>query len=256
MRRQFATVAVVALLLVAGCSAVNLGGGSQSDSADTLGSDGQMYEAPLDGSTVAENHEAAIAEAGTFTLVSNTVQSRGQQSQTVNSTVAVNYDTGALLSQQAVGQRTISTYVLANGSAYQRFESSRGTQYRQPPRPANASLYASSRIDALVTAFSYSHVGTETVDGTETEVYVASGAEDLNASASAFQSIDPENVTTLESRVYVTEDGLVKRFEYEIRLNTDGTETGVDVTQTYSRLGETTVEEPAWLDDARANTTN
>lgn len=256
MRRQFATVAVVALLLVAGCSAGDPGGGSPSASADTLNSDGPMYEEPLVGSSVAANHEAVIDDGGSFTLVSNTEQSRDEQSQTVNSTVAVNYDSGALHSTQEAGSQTISTYVLANGSAYQRFESQRGTEFRQPPQPANASVFASGRIATLVTGFTYSHVGTETVDGTETEVYEASGAEDLNESARAFQSLDAENVTALESRVYVTEDGLVKRFEYEIRLNVDDTETGVDVTQTYSRLGETTVEEPSWLDDARTNTTS
>lgn len=258
MRRQFTAVAVVALLLVSGCSALDLGGGSAAEpnSSDTLNSAGPMYEEPVDGSTVAENHEAVIDEAGSFTLESSTSQSRGEQTQSVNTTVVVDYETGELLSTQEASQRTISTYVLANGSTYQRFDSPRGTEYRIPRRPANASLFASGRIEALVNAFSYSHVGTETVAGVETEVYEASGAEDLNESAPAFQTIDPENVTTLESRVYVTEDGLVKRVEYEIRLDVDGTETSVDVTQTYSRLGETTVAAPDWLDDARENTSN
>jgi hypothetical protein len=256
MRRQFLTVAVVALLLVSGCSALDLGGSAEPDSSDGLNSDGPTYEAPLNDVTVAENHEAVIADAGSFTLVSDTSQSRGERTQTLNTTVAVNYDTGELLSTQQAGPQTITTYVLANGSAYQRFESSRGTQYRQPQRAANASLYASGRIEALANAFTFSHVGTESVEGTETDVYEASGAEDLNESARAFQSIDADNVTSLEARLYITEDGLVKRFEYELLLDSAGTEAGVDVTHTYTRLGETTVEEPSWLDDARTNTSN
>lgn len=257
MRRQFLTVAVVALLIVSGCSALDLSGSAaEPDSGDALDSDGPTYEEPVDGATVAENHEAAIADAGSFTLVSTTSQSRGDRTQTLNATVAVNYDSGALLSTQSAGSQAISTYVLSDGTAYQRSESSQGTQYRQAPRAANASVYASGQIESLATAFTFSHVGTETVEGTETEVYEASGAEDLNESARAFQSIDAENVTSLESRLYVTDDGLVKRFEYELRMDSAGTEAAVDVTQTYSEIGETTVEEPSWLDDARTNTTN
>lgn len=259
MRHPLSTVAVVALLVLSGCSAGGFGGGAQTETSsnETLRGDEPMYEAPLDGAVVAENHEAVIESAGTFTLASTTTQSRGDRSRTVNASVVANYDTGALRSTREAGSRTVTTFVMANGTAYQRFEAPSGeARYRAPRRAPNVSLFASGRLDAIVDAFEYSHVGTETVDGVETEVYEASGAQDLNESAPGFQNVDTENVTTLESRVYVTEDGLVKRLDYELGLEVEGSEMTVDVTQRYSNLGGTTVSTPDWLDEAGNSTSN
>lgn len=265
MRRKIITVAVVALLVFSGCSAINGGGGGDGTTTQT-GPDGTttsdagdvsdpIYETPLDGETVAENHEAVVADANSFTLVSTSNQSQGDRSASSQSTLKGVYDSGEYSSVQEARGRTVEQYVFANGSAYQRLEQSSGdTQYTVPRRTANASTIASGQIPSFVDAFEYEFVGTETVDGTETQVYEASGVSDLNTSAPGFSELDTENVTNVGAHLYITEDGLVKQFGYELSLTTDGQEASVEVSQRFTNLGETTVEPPEWIDEARENT--
>ena len=262
MRHKFATVAVVALLVLAGCSAGGGGGdGTTTQTASNGTTQGDVsdpvYETPLDGQTVAENHRSVIADANTFTLVSTSNQSRGNQSASSESTLKANYESGAYSSVQQARGRTIEKYVFANGTAYQRFELSTGdTRYTVPQRTANASTIATGQVATFVDAFQYELVGTQTIDGTETYVYEASGVSDLNTSAPAFSNLDTENVSNVGAHVYITDEGLVKQFGYELGLTTNGQEASVNVTQRFTNLGETTVEPPAWIGEARANTTD
>jgi hypothetical protein len=266
VRRKIATVAVVALLVFAGCSAGG-GGGATTTQTEANGTTTQgdasdvsdpVYEAPLDGATVAENHKAVAADANTFTLVSTSNQTQGNQSASSESTLKAVYDTGEYRSVQQARGRTVEQYVFANGSAYQRFELSTGdVRYSVPQRTANASTIAGGQIGSFVDAFEYELVGTETIDGTETQVYEASGVEDLNTSAPGFSNLDTENITSVGAHLYITEDGLVKQFGYDLSLTTpNGQDASVSVTQRFTNLGETTVEPPAWIGEARANTTS
>jgi hypothetical protein len=262
VRRKLVTVAVVALIVVAGCSAGGGGGDGTTTQAalnGTTASDAgdAVYETPLDSAMVAENHEAAVAEAGTFTLVSTSNQSQGNQSVSSQSTLKANYETGAYSSVQRSRGRTIERFVFGNGSAYQRFELSSGdVRYMVPQQTANASAIAGGQIGSFIQAFDYEHVGTETINGTQAHVYEASGVEDLNTSAPGFSGLDTENVSNVGSTLYITEEGLVKQFGYELSLQTNGQEASIAVTQRYTNLGETTVEPPAWIDEARANTSD
>lgn len=266
MRHKLATVAVVALLVFAGCSAGGGGGDATTTQTGPNGTTTQgdagdvsdpVYETPLDGQTVAENHKSVIADANTFTLVSTSNQSQGNQTASSESTLKAVYDSGEYSSVQQSRGRTVEQYVFGNGTAYQRFELSTGdVRYSVPQRTANASTLAGGQIGTFVDAFEYEFVGTETVDGAETQVYEASGVSDLNTSAPAFSQLDTENVSSVGAHLYITEDGLVKQFGYDLDLTTRGQEASVSVTQRFTNLGETTVEPPAWIGEARANTTD
>ncbi|WP_232702453.1 DUF7537 family lipoprotein [Halobacterium wangiae] len=262
MRRTIATVAVVALVVLAGCSAGGGGGDGTTTQAapnGTTASDAgdAIYETPLDGATVAENHESVVADATTFTLVSTSNQSQGNQSVSSESTLRADFDSGAYSSVQQSRGRTVEQFVFGNGSGYQRFEFSTGdVRYTVPQQTANASVIAGGQIASFVDAFEYEYVGTETVDGTDTHVYEASGVSDLNESAPGFSGLDTENVSNLGATLYITEDGLVKQFGYELGLETEGQSASIAVTQQYTDLGETTVEPPAWIGEARANTSD
>jgi hypothetical protein len=263
MRTQIAAIAVASLLIFAGCSAGGDGGATTTPAPETTTvpgdtttapDDGPIYESPLDAATVAQNHEAAVRDAGTFTLESTSNQSQGDQSFSVTSSIAADRSTGEYRSEQNASSRLVETYGYGNGTAYQRLEFSGETQYVVPRQTPNASQLATGDIRSFVNAFEFEHVGSESVDGTPTDVYEASGFESLNQSAPGFGDLDEENVTSIDARVYVTDDGLVKQFEYGLTVDTEQGDASIAVQQRYVGVGSTTVEAPPWLDEARENT--
>lgn len=264
MRKQIAAIGVAVLLVFAGCSAGGDGGGTTAAPETTGTAPGDtttatdtepVYDSPLDAATVAENHESAIRDAGTFTLVSTSNQTQGDQSFGVTSSIAADLETGEYFSRQNANSRIVETYGFGNGTAYQRLELSENeTRYVVPQQSTNTSQLATGNIRSFVNAFAFDHVGTESVDDTSTHVYEASGFEDLNQSASGFGDLSEENVTSIDARVYVTDDGLVKQFEYSVSVSTENGEATVGVQQRYTDVGSTTVEQPSWLDEARENT--
>jgi hypothetical protein len=262
MRKQIAAIAVASLLIFAGCSTGGDGGTTTAAPETTTApgdtttetDDGPIYDSPLDAATVADNHESAIRDAGTFTLESTSNQSQGDQSFSVTSSVAADVSTGEYFSEQNASNRLVQTYGYGNGTAYQRVQFSGETQYMIPQQSPNASQLASGDLKSFVNAFEFEHAGTESVDGTTTHVYEASGFESLNQSAPGFGDLDEENVTSIDARVYVTGDGLVKQFEYGLTVDTEQGEASIAIEQRYVEVGSTNVEQPPWLDDARENT--
>lgn len=266
MRKQMAAIAVAALLVFAGCSAGGDGDATtappettdvpaDATTATDSGGDSPIYESPLDATTVAENHESAIRDAGTFTLASTSNQSQGEQSRTVDSTVSVDLSSGEYFSQRDAGAQVVETYAYGNGTTYQRLSFENQSRYSIPQRTTNTSQLASGDIGSFVDAFQFDHVSTESVEDTETDVYEASGFEDLNQSADGFGGLDEENVTSIDARVYVADSGLVKQFEYSLVIQTGNGEASISIQQRYTDIGSTTVEQPPWLDEARENTT-
>jgi hypothetical protein len=262
MRKQIAAIAVASLLIFAGCSAGGDGGTTTAAPETTTApgdtttetDDEPIYESPLDAATVADNHESAISDAGTFTLESTSNQSQGDQSFSVTSSVAADLSSGEYFSEQNASNRLVQTYGYGNGTAYQRLQFSGETQYMIPQQSPNASQLARGDLRSFVNAFEFEHVGSESVDGTPTDVYEASGFESLNQSAPGFGDLDEENVTSIDARVYVAEDGLVKQFEYGLTVDTEEGEASIAIEQRYVDVGSTTVQQPPWLDEARENT--
>lgn len=266
MRKQIATIAVVVLLVFAGC---NTGGSGDTtttapgttaappNDTTTVDEADPMYDSPLDAEAVAQNHEVAIRNTSTFTLVSTSNQSQGNQSITVVSSIAVNQETGEVFLQQNTSTGVVETYTTGNGTTYQRQELAENeTRYAVLQEMPTAAQLAGGDVQPFVNAFEFDYTGTNSVDGTSTDVYAASGVKDLNASAPGFGNVDAANVSSVDARVYVTNDGLVKQFDYSLTTSTGpGGGVTINVQQRYTEMGSTTVEAPAWLDDARNNTT-
>ncbi|MGB9965148.1 hypothetical protein [Halobacterium sp. CBA1126] len=255
MRKQIAAVAVAALLVFAGCSAGGDGGATTAPETNGATADGEpVYDSPLDAATVAENHESVVRDAGTFTLTTTLTQSQGDRSSTRESSTALNVDSGAYFSNRTVGTRNVQQFGYGNGTAFQRVTAGGQTQYMVLQQSPNVSQLTSAQLSLFVGLFNFSHAGTESVDGTETDVYEASGVEDLNESAPGFAGLDVENVSSIDAHVRITDEGLVKQFGYSLTLSTGSSEASVSTDQRYVDVGSTSVSEPAWLDDARENT--
>nr|WP_231608293.1 hypothetical protein [Haloferax gibbonsii] len=98
--------------------------------------------------------------------------------------------------------------------------------------------------------------GTETFDGVSVERYeLSSASEALILAGSAAAQGEPGNleVTNFEYAVLVDEDGLSRHesWAFSGRMD-DGTEVRGSWEYSLTGVGSTTVDEPAWLDEARA----
>lgn len=264
MRRQFTTLAVVALLVVAGCAAGGSGDGtttapegSTTEATETTTQE-PIYEPPLDASEMADAHRTVLEDAGSYTVESNSTQETSQRNGTTETTTLVRGDlsSGAVYTRTAARQQTIEGFGFGNGTAYQRYETSDQLQYvNASGRMGNASQYAGSTVESYVGLFNFSYAGTTTENGETVHVYEAEGASELNTSAPAFGTLNESNVDAVNATMHVRDDGLVTLAGYDLTATMQGVQQRVDVTQRFTGVGDTAVEEPAWLDEAKANAT-
>ena len=266
MRRQIAAVAVVALLLFAGCNGGSSPAAPTTDAPadtgptnDTTQDAERVHETPLDASAVGDAHVEALRDAGTYTIQSNATQSSSAQNTTFETNTVVRGDvsTGAVFTRTESRQQNVEGFAFANGTAYQRFEMSGDARYVQADqRMGNASQYARSSVESFVVLFNFTHTGTQRVDGATVHVYEAAGVESLNTSAPAFRGLNKSMVESSSATLHVREDGVVTRAGYDITVTARGQEQTVTATQEYTALGETDVSPPEWIGEAQQNATN
>lgn len=261
MRRQFTALAVVALLVVAGCSGGGGGDGTTTAPGDTTTAVDAttaepIYGPPLDATEVADAHYAALEDAGSYSVESNATQELSSQNRTTATSTLIRGDlaSGAVYTRTAAQQQTIEGYGFGNGTAYQRFQTNDQVQYvNASGRMGNASQYARTTIESYVGLFDFSYAGTTTENGETVHVYEAEGASELNTSAPAFGTLNESNVDAASATMHVREDGLVTLAGYDLTATIQDVEQRVDVTQRFTGVGETTVEEPSWLGEAEEN---
>jgi hypothetical protein len=253
MRRRLAALAVVALVAVAGCA----GGLPGSDDAQPSNDGDPLYETPLDATAVADAHLDAVADAGSYTIQSNSTQEIPERNRTANSSsvVAGDLSSDAVYTVTNARSRTVELYAFGNGTAYQRFVTGGEVQYRQAPgRVGNASQYARGTVARAVGLFEFSYAGTESADGETVHVYEAEGAGALNTSAPAFRQLNETNVDAVAATLRVREDGLVRSVAYDLTITVQGTTQRIETVQRFVDVGSTDTAPPAWIDEARANT--
>jgi hypothetical protein len=261
MRRQIAAVAVVALLLFAGCNGGSGPASTPDDPMTTAAPGGEtpadadpIYETPLDVSSVADAHVEALNEGGTFTMVSNATQSSSEQNTTAETSTVVRGDlsSGAVFTRTESRQQNVEGYAFANGTAYQRFTMGDDVQYIQADeRVGNASQYARSSVETFVGLFNFTHSGTQSSDGATVHVYEAAGVENLNTSAPAFRGVNESMVESADATLHIREDGVVTLASYDITVSAQGQEQTVTAVQKYTDIGETDVSPPEWIGEAQ-----
>lgn len=260
MRRTTATLAVAALLVLAGCSAGGGPGTTTGPAGDTTG-DGTtgepLYDQPLDASAVADAHLQSLRGAGSYTVESNATLERSSRNSTTDSRTVVRGDleSGAVYTRTGANQRSTERFAFANGTAYQRFDTGSDVQYRNVTgRVRPASEYARVTVETFVGLFDFSYAGTTTVDGRTVHVYEAAGASAVNSSAPTWGSLNESDIDAASATLHVREDGVVTRLGYDVTVTVDGTQQRVVTTQRFTAVGTTTVEPPAWIPEARQNT--
>lgn len=250
MRRRLATLAVAALLVVAGCSA----GGDDTTTPEYDTDAEPIYETPLDGETVATNHLDVLLERETFTVDRNlTWRDDGDTPRRQRVLVRVDLATGAVYEHRKLGNDTRQTYQFGNGTAYGHWVRDGEPSYSTVERgTTNATEYADGGLSAFVEQFDFDYAGTKTVDGERIYVYHASGPESVDASAFPFLE-DSENATLneAEATLHLREDGTLAEAAYTLDFDTDERVQFVSTTWRIERIGDTDASPPLWIEAAR-----
>jgi len=216
---------------------------------------GPPYDTPIDAQTIASDHQAALDEAGSYTITANTSVSLGGANSAGESTVVARIDE---TNQRANFSTTtafgpISVYV-DDDTLYQRIGDT-DAQYQVQQRSVNVSSIGSPDVAGTVSNYSFVANGSTTLNGDTVWRYEANATGE-NASL-------PQNIgqtfgaSTVDVTLYVRQDGLVVRQVTNTTIVDDSDQQlgSWRSTITYSEVGSTTVEEPDWLSEARNATT-
>lgn len=213
---------------------------------------------PLSDATLASDHASVLRDAGNFTAQFNTTIRRSgtDELRTLNSTVVVSTSSGEVLSRLSTTQVASQvTYVAPDGTPYQRMEFFEGAspEYQQPTSGYGVKKYVESAPEWFVNAYDYSYDGTTTVNGDSVHVYSVTSVDQLTDRSETLTGYNPDNVTDIEVRLFVTDSGLVRNLTYRLEREYEGERVTITRRKTYTALGATAVETPPWLDDAKAS---
>ncbi|GGN15043.1 hypothetical protein GCM10009021_14200 [Halarchaeum nitratireducens] len=242
---MFAALCLVALVALAGCSAIS---GPQGTSGDATTA--QPYQTPLNGTQIDRVHADAVRDAGSFTyrVQSNASYASGQSASRLTA-VRADLDTNAYSLRIMQGARDSQVYQGPNGTAYTRIATGNRTAFAQGAlRSANASAYASPGVASVTERTNFTYDGTTTFDGSTLHTYVAHPETLPIANTSAFGNASEANVTV---QLGITSDGVVKRQQFHVSTE----QATLDSTRTYTAIGSTDPT-PAWLSQAEQRFAN
>ena len=165
-----------------------------------------------------------------------------------------------------------TTYVrVASGDGEPRYRVANGSAGQSPVATSNEQFVTLQGVFQVADATAWTQSGNETGAGT---TYTASGADsidvdalfgtnasgmDRNVSAGENGSTNASgappldvNVTAYDATLVVSENGTLDEFRYTMTVDLGGRETTISRSYDVRDVGETTVEEPPWLDEANA----
>lgn len=267
--RSVAVLSCIALLLLAGCSALPETGGG----ADPYTEAGE----PLNATALQEDHRSNVRTAGSFTVVTESASTSGNASAESRIVAAVDLDADRVRQdasyERGVTARGAERTSVSNITVYQSEETiyvrtvnSVGnrstTEYqtlnrsRREARLSGGGSNLSAQFAGLdqqinvVRGVNWTQRGTETNGGTTVTRYTANGSD----------AFDPErlggsggtlDVTAFNATLLVTSDGTIRSLTYDIEVGMGDRRVAVDSRVAVEAIGETSVEEPGWLGEAR-----
>jgi len=258
--RTYATILLVVLVALAGCNGLQGGGSNVTDGGagtDSPERPDPIYGTPIDGSEMMDAHAAAIRDGGSFRYEQNAVayqQQNASQRLVTNVSGSLDLETGQILARQNITVRPESeVYVGPDGGGYQRIGSGDRVQYREPQEQlTNRSVYISPQLATFVDGLNYTYAETTREGDTWVHSYTLSGLENAEESALDVGLFPPSNATSVESELRIGEDGVIRNFSYRVTgVNERGDTIVYQVDIGYAGVGSTTVQEPAWVPEAR-----
>jgi len=207
-----------------------------------------------------------LRAAGSFTTDwSYTVTDVDGTTTSVNDTYRVDLENDRsyerLSTAGPAAETTVETYV-AGGTSYNRVGASGDAYYQTSDQPPNVFETATGRASGFYSDFEEdaTFVGTETFDGDTVSRYEYSDADAWGSynnalRSAAFSSSSNVTITEFEVAILVDGDGVGRLTTFTVSGETDdGTQVSAEWRYSVTDIGSTTVDEPDWLDEARAQT--
>lgn len=263
MRRAFLVVFVVATVLLAGCSGTDApaGGAAPATTASGPGDTGTDQTGDGagadDGAAAVGDPAAILATAGSYTATWRYTLAEGAATtQTQEFVVAVDRVANRSFERSLTtdGTDTIAyERYSADGASYLKYGEGDEAYYRSGPQ--DTTVIADPMTDADPGDLSeFTHVGTEQFDGVTVDRYEY--ADPLlwrSYAAGTMGGTDNVTVTDFRLVVLVDRDGLARSTSWEVTgEGADGTPITSAWAYEITKVGATVVQEPAWLDAARA----
>lgn len=250
-RRALQLIAVSCLVALAGCSGALPGGAGEATLEDASYPEG-VSDNGTDLDALSNAHAEALNESS-LTLTLDVTQNSSTANQSMSMNAAVGPDRDNVRINVSGADQTMATYTTAE-KRYLRIATGDSTDYRAAERTNErlkllpASYSGTSYLDRFGGQVQANFTPTDVreVDGTTLIVLQADGS---NVSA-------PEgtNITDYNATILVDEQGVIHQFEATAQTEQDDISARSSVTMTISDVNETTVTEPAWLDDAKNQT--
>ena len=277
-RKLLITIGIAVLVALAGCNTFTGGTSTEASPTTSTATVEQTEEASNNGLTTADfdQSRASLLEEDSLTIERSTEASASGTFEDKNYTRQQVEDafTSSLTAEMNLAEdryyivNTVpqgsQTLVTTGDETFVRLEgeqqSSPRYQYGTAPyenssvRPANASdiIEGTFSPTPLIENLTISESGETELDGETVTVY----SVDSDAFTAALNEDAGDGSVTFDSatlRYYVNEDGQVVAYERATTLAIADTDITVDVRQTARvvSVGETTFDDPEWLDDAR-----
>lgn len=279
MRRTVAVLAVATLVLVAGCSALAPGDDpgstttepteateqtetdapTEADATPPADAPAWMEGGDLDPEALGTAHVDSVMDAGSFRIVSEIATTHdGEEppmpwfeNQTLENAWNLDRERQFLDNEFQETSEQLTVYA-ADGDVVIR------------ERVGDRSRYAVDRDDRTTAEFreemrSEARTGTDALSEWSFEFAGVEECGDLTCYRFAGSDFDgdrdvPATVTDGEATLVVDERGIVRELVQTFEGETDGQEVTVVVTSEYRDVGETSIPEPEWVDEAHEET--
>lgn len=272
MARSLIVVAsVVCILLISGCSALTAPGPDNSTFESLPQSDlnaTDITDAHIDGLTTAESYviqtqQQTVTETTNVSVTQQVESTRRvdlstnqesliattTQRQEVQSESESQSQSQSQIQPQSRSVQSTDQFYNDNGTIYVNQTQSNQSQYAvQQGQQATVNTTAQqSLIERLINTIEYNRTEQTQRNGTAVvryELQSVTDAENLTQSSTA-------TVQNANSTLVIDENGVVRELRLDGRFRTDSRTLQIRFSTNYSRLGETTVSEPQWTDNAR-----
>lgn len=255
-RKALQLVVLGCLVALAGCSGALSGAGGEQTLDDVSYPDG-VSENGTNVSALADAHSTAL-ENESFTLDVQTGVNSSSMNQSVSIDAQVGPNRDAISANTSTSGQQMSLY-LTDEKRYERAQVEGETQYRVTNRTPNAmqlvqsSFEGQSYLDQFAGMGNFTPTEVRDVNGTTLIVLEADGSD---ATAEQAGETEQPNLTDYDATILVDERGVVHSMTVEATSRQDGQAFDTEFSMELSDVGETTVAEPSWLDDAENQTSS
>lgn len=219
--------------------------------------DGPPYEPPLDAETVLGAHEHAVAEAGSFTFQTVLTVDETSTNWSIRDSWHVEGDLAdgrMYLELNSTVAEDHVVYVGADGSGYEPRTVNGKRSYQRPPEGlTDPWRFATPSLAEHVDGIDFTDAGTTIRDGETRYVYTATDVSQFDDELLDLPYYRNGTIRNATATLVIAESGAIRSFDFRINgTDFQGDTIVYEAPLAYERVGNTSVREPGWLDEARS----